>query len=69
MITRVLVVYEDDAGKLLWAYDHAEAVPHTGDPEEMSLVAVGTLVEHVDKARESIIAQAKVDVKNIPDDL
>lgn len=69
MITRVIVVYEDDTGRALWGYEHNETVPHSGDAEQMALVAVGQLVEHVDKARESVVAQAKVEVKNIPDDL
>jgi hypothetical protein len=69
VITRVLVCYEGDDGRLLWAYDHTETVPHSGDPEQMALVAVGQLVEHIDKSRESIVAQAKVEVKGIPEDL
>ena len=69
MITRVVVVYEDDSGRALWGYEHNETVPHSGDPEQMALAAVGQLVEHVDKARDSVIAQAKVEVDNIPDDL
>lgn len=67
MIARVLVVYQGDDGQPLWMYDHGEAVPHTGDPEQMALVAVDTLVQHVDKARAAVVDQARVEIKNIPD--
>lgn len=69
MIARVTVVYEDDERRPLWAYDHGESIPHTGDPEQMALVAVEKLVTHVDRAREALITQAKVEIKNIPEDL
>jgi len=69
VIARVLVAYEDDAGLPLWQYLHAEAIPHSDDLEQMALIAVANLVEHADKARDAIVKQARIEIKNIPADL
>lgn len=69
MIARVLVLYEDDQGRPVWGYNHAENIPFTNDPEQMALTGIGLLVDHMGRAKASVVEQARVELKTLPDDI
>jgi hypothetical protein len=65
---QVLALYLDDEGRPLWNYNHIEAVPATGDAEQMLLAARGKIDDHLRRAKEAIGTQAEADLKRLADE-